>query len=61
MGSLAEDGMADALVDQVAGCLPQASGPLSFYYRPREDELCALVAGRRAPGLGLVAQRRRCR
>jgi GGDEF domain-containing protein len=39
-------GATDALVDQVAGCLPQASGPLSFYYRPREDELCALVAGR---------------
>jgi GGDEF domain-containing protein len=35
----------EALIAEVASSLPQASGALSFYYRPREDELCALVGG----------------
>jgi hypothetical protein len=39
-------GATEALIDQVLGCLPDTIGPLAFYYRPRENELCALVAGR---------------
>ena len=39
-------GATEALIDQVMGCLPDTIGPLAFYYRPRENELCALVAGR---------------
>ena len=39
-------GATDGLIGQVVACLPETTGPLSFYYRPREDELCALIAGR---------------
>jgi hypothetical protein len=39
------DGGADALVGHVLRCLPPASGPFGFYYRPRKDELCALISG----------------
>src|SRR5471032_1089550 len=34
-----------ALVAHVLRCLPTASGPFEFYYRPRKDELCALISG----------------
>ena len=34
-----------ALVAHVLRCLPPASGPFEFYYRPRKDELCALISG----------------
>jgi GGDEF domain-containing protein len=36
----------DALMSHVASRLPDASGPSSFYYRPRRNELCAIIAGR---------------
>jgi GGDEF domain-containing protein len=36
----------DALMSHVASRLPDASGPSSFYYRPRKNELCAIIAGR---------------
>jgi GGDEF domain-containing protein len=35
-----------ALLGRVVDRLPEASGPSSFYYRPRKDELCGLVMGR---------------
>jgi len=35
-----------ALLTHVIDRLPEASGPSSFYYRPRKDELCGLVTGR---------------
>jgi hypothetical protein len=38
-------GVTEELMGEVAASLPSASGSLSFYYRPREDELCALVGG----------------
>ena len=34
------------LLNRVVSRLPEASGPSSFYYRPRKDELCGLVMGR---------------
>jgi GGDEF domain-containing protein len=34
------------LLSRVVSRLPEASGPSSFYYRPRKDELCGLVMGR---------------
>jgi GGDEF domain-containing protein len=40
------NGATDELLNRVVGHLPEASGPSSFYYRPRKDELCGLVAGR---------------
>lgn len=40
------DGATDALISHVLRCLPPASGPSGFYYRPRRDEVCALVSGR---------------
>ena len=40
------NGATDALLSRVVSRLPEASGPSSFYYRPRKDELCGLVAGR---------------
>ena len=39
------DGAPDALIGHVLRCLPPASGPFGFYYRPRKDELCALISG----------------
>jgi hypothetical protein len=39
------DGPPDALISHVLRCLPPASGPFEFYYRPRKDELCGLVSG----------------
>ncbi len=39
------DGAPDALVSHVLRCVPPASGPFEFYFRPRKDELCALIAG----------------
>jgi GGDEF domain-containing protein len=39
------DGAPDALVSHVLRCLPAASGPFEFYFRPRKDELCALISG----------------
>jgi hypothetical protein len=39
------DGAPDALVGHVLRCLPAASAPFDFYYRPRRDELCALISG----------------
>src|ERR1700731_28629 len=35
-----------SLIRHVARRLPAASGPSSFYYRSRKDELCGLIAGR---------------
>jgi hypothetical protein len=35
-----------ALLNRVVSRLPEASGPSSFYYRPRKDEVCGLVMGR---------------
>jgi hypothetical protein len=40
------NGVTDELLSRVVGRLPEASGPSTFYYRPRKDELCGLVAGR---------------
>jgi GGDEF domain-containing protein len=40
------NGATDKLLDVVVSRLPPASGPSSFYYRPRKDELCGLIAGR---------------
>jgi GGDEF domain-containing protein len=39
------EGASDALVGHVLRCLPAASAPFDFYYRPRKDELCALISG----------------
>jgi GGDEF domain-containing protein len=39
------DGAPDALVSHVLRCVPAASGQFEFYFRPRKDELCALIAG----------------
>jgi GGDEF domain-containing protein len=39
------DGGPDALIGHVLRCLPPASGPFGFYYRPRKDELCVLISG----------------
>jgi GGDEF domain-containing protein len=39
------EGAPDALVGHVLRCLPVASAPFEFYYRPRKDELCALISG----------------
>jgi GGDEF domain-containing protein len=39
------EGAPDALVGHVLRCLPAASAPFDFYYRPRKDELCALISG----------------
>ena len=39
-------GATDALMSHVASRLPEASGPSNFYYRPRKNELCAIVSGR---------------
>ena len=39
-------GATDALMTHVASRLPDASGPSSFYYRPRKSEICAIIAGR---------------
>lgn len=39
-------GPTDALLSHIVSRLPAASGPSSFYYRPRKDELCGLIAGR---------------
>ena len=36
----------DALMSHIASRLPAASGPSSFYYRPRKNELCAVISGR---------------
>ena len=36
----------DALMSHVASCLPDDRGPSRFYYRPRKNELCAIIAGR---------------
>jgi GGDEF domain-containing protein len=38
-------GAPDALVNHVLRCVPPASGPFEFYFRPRKDELCAVIAG----------------
>lgn len=38
-------GAPDALVGHVLRCLPGASAPFDFYFRPRKDELCALISG----------------
>jgi GGDEF domain-containing protein len=35
----------DALMTHVASRLPEASGPSHFYYRPRKNELCAIIGG----------------
>jgi GGDEF domain-containing protein len=40
------NGATNDLLTRVVSHLPEASGPSSFYYRPRKDELCGLVAGR---------------
>ena len=40
------DGAIDALIGHILRCLPAASGPSGFYYRPRKDELCARISGR---------------
>ena len=40
------NGATDKLLDVVVSRLPAASGPSNFYYRPRKDELCGLIAGR---------------
>jgi hypothetical protein len=40
------DGATGALIGHILRCLPAASGPSDFYYRPRKDELCALISGR---------------
>jgi GGDEF domain-containing protein len=39
-------GATDALMSHVASHLPVASGPSSFYYRPRKSDLCAIISGR---------------
>jgi GGDEF domain-containing protein len=39
-------GATDALMSHIASRLPDASGPASFYYRPRKNELCAIISGR---------------
>jgi GGDEF domain-containing protein len=39
-------GATDALMTHIASRLPAVSGPSSFYYRPRKNELCALIGGR---------------
>jgi GGDEF domain-containing protein len=36
----------EALMSHVASLLPDASRPSHFYYRPRKNELCAIIAGR---------------
>jgi GGDEF domain-containing protein len=40
------NGATDKLLNVVVSRLPPASGPSHFYYRPRKDELCGLIAGR---------------
>jgi hypothetical protein len=35
-----------SLIRHIVGRLPAASGPSSFYYRPRKDERCGIIAGR---------------
>ena len=40
------NGATEKLLDVVVSRLPAASGPSNFYYRPRKDELCGLIAGR---------------
>jgi hypothetical protein len=40
------NGATERLLEIVVGQLPPASGPSSFYYRPRKDELSGLIAGR---------------
>ena len=40
------NGATQKLLDVVVARLPAASGPSNFYYRPRKDELCGLIAGR---------------
>jgi GGDEF domain-containing protein len=34
-----------ALMSHIASLLPEGSGPPSFYYRPRKNELCAIIGG----------------
>ena len=40
------NGATEKLLGVVVSRLPPASGPSNFYYRPRKDELCGLIAGR---------------
>lgn len=40
------NGATERLLEVVVSRLPAASGPSNFYYRPRKDELCGLIAGR---------------
>jgi GGDEF domain-containing protein len=34
-----------ALMSHIASLLPEGTGPPSFYYRPRKNELCAIIGG----------------
>jgi GGDEF domain-containing protein len=34
-----------ALMSHIASLLPDGSGPPSFYYQPRKNELCAIIGG----------------